>query len=228
MQLPAQQPERTLMGIVGKPTAASTPGALSYVVDENPNYLVAFQHLGRVLNDQRDHRRAMTVLERALALLPDDPHTLTEMGRTWFLLEDRARARESFEKALRINPHYLPAWQYFLRMLGWTPGGDGPAWARRAEETFPACYPIALVGLRAYPPEQTASVLRRLLDRHVPTLRADERPIALAVFRPEILRAARNRPGDEEVLSLLRRACELFPESPLLAGNSGCCFIERG
>ena len=185
------------------------------------------QKLGHVLNTQRDHRAALASLERANTLRPDDPHTLSEMGRTWYLLNDLARAREVLEKAIKINPHYLPAWQYLLRMLSIHRSNDGPAWSQRAEEAFPACYPIALLGARTWPPEQVPQVVLRLLDQHVPTLTRDERPIALAAFREGVILAAKQAPG-ETALPLLRRACEQFPESAQLAGELGTALFRAG
>ena len=91
--------------------------SLTRLVQEYPNNLPALQHLGKLLNDHRDARSALEYLERARQLNPRSARTLCEIGRSRFLLQDVAGARQHLEAALEINPQYYPGWQYLLRAL---------------------------------------------------------------------------------------------------------------
>jgi hypothetical protein len=131
------------------------------------------------------------------------------------------------EQAIGIEPRYLPAWQYQLHLLGWVRSPDGPVWAQRAEALFGACYPIALLGMRTYPPAEQPAVLLRILDRFAPLITWSERPVAMAAFRQAVLAVVRVAPGPHS-LKLLRRACEVFPESAQLAGELGAALFQQG
>jgi len=227
-RLAVAKPEQVLIAARRAPSAGEANKGLRTLIQNHPGYLAALQHQGKVLNDLRDHGAALNCLNLARRLRPDSARTNAEIGRARFLLGDQAKAREALEEAIRVNPHYLPAWQYLLRLLSLGAAVDGPAWAQRAERLFPACYPLALLGVAAYPAGEAAGVTLCLLERHVPGLRPSQRAAALAVFRPSILAAVRGSPDAPKALSLLERACELFPESPLLAGELGSALYRLG
>src|SRR5439155_11375748 len=94
---------------------------------------------------------------------------------------------------------------------------DGPRWAERGRQLFPACYPLALAGVAVQPPGQAAAWLRQRLDQYAPTFTPEEMPAAAAAFSRAIQEAVRAAPGDPSVVALLRRGCEVFPESARLA-----------
>ena len=219
LQLPVQEPERTLRDALQASTPAQALSTLSPLLEKHPKYLAAIQHQGRLLNDQRQHRAALEALERAGALCPESARTLSEIGRAWYRLNDDARAREKMEEAMRANPHYLPAWQYLLRLLAFAKSPDGPAFARRAEELFPDCYPISLLGIATYPPSEAPRMLLSALERHAGSIVEIERTTALSAFRQAILDVLKTAPADVETLPLLARACEILPESARLASE---------
>ena len=64
------------------------------MIEERPRYLAARQHLGRLLNDLRDHRAARDCLERARELGPASARTLCETGRACFGLGDVGTAQQ--------------------------------------------------------------------------------------------------------------------------------------
>ena len=68
LQLRRQQPEEALLKATTGPTTRENVQALEKLVTEHPRYLNALQHLGRMLNDLREHRAALPYLERARAL----------------------------------------------------------------------------------------------------------------------------------------------------------------
>jgi tetratricopeptide (TPR) repeat protein len=105
---------------------------------------------------------------------------------------------------------------------------DGPHFAERAMEIFPACYPLALLGAETLPPADVPGVLLRILDRHAASITKAEKPAATTAFRQSILKAFQAAPSGPEVIALLRRACEVFPESARLAGELGQCLYRAG
>jgi tetratricopeptide (TPR) repeat protein len=227
-RLPPQQPERTLMDALAKNNPADATAILARLVEAHPRYLAALQSQGRLLNDRREHRAALAYLERARELAPYGARTWSEIGRALYRLDDEPRARAALEEAIRVNPRYLPGWQYLLRMLMLSKSPDGPRMAERASEIFRSCYPLCLQAAEIYPPAQAVGVLTRLLDRTLPTLTTAERPLALAAFRPVILKTVQAVPLGPEVLELLRRACAAFPESARLANEFGALLYRAG
>jgi tetratricopeptide (TPR) repeat protein len=228
LQLKPAAPERLLMSAQEKQSPGEAVSLLAPLAGQEPRYLSALQKLGQLLNTQRDHRQAFEVLERARALQPHSARTLCEIGRTWYWLDNRGRAMAVLKEAVGMEPLYLPGWQYLLRLLALERDADGPEWARRADELFPSCYPLALLGAQCYPGPQIASVLLRLVDRIAASLTPEEQPVALAAFRQAILSAIQLAPTGENVATLLRRACEVFPESARLASELGAALERAG
>jgi tetratricopeptide (TPR) repeat protein len=230
LQLRPQEPESAYLKAraLPKQNLGESISMLTAVVDRQPQYVMALQTLGQTLNSQRDHRQAMQVLNRALNLEPRSPRTLCEIGRTWYLLNDSARAKSVLKETVEIDPRHLPAWQYLLRLLALNRSPEGPEWAERAETLFPSCYPLALLGVQTYSADRFAIVLRDLLMRTAPTLTAQERPVALAAFRPAILSAAQATPFGDEIVSLLRCASDVFPESARFANDLAAALERSG
>jgi len=54
------------------------------VIKQHPKYLVALQQQGRLLNDRREHRAALELLERARTIRPDSARTWAEIGRALY------------------------------------------------------------------------------------------------------------------------------------------------
>jgi tetratricopeptide (TPR) repeat protein len=223
-----REPERALMAAMKSPKVAEASAILRSLLEQHPDYMEALQRQGRLLNDLRDHHAALECLERARELRPDSARIRGEMGRAHFLLEERQRARQYLEEAIALNPHYLPAWQYLLRLLAISGAADGPDWAQRAVALFPGCYAIALQSAEVYPLAQAPGIFRRILETHAAPLPAQPRLFALPAFGKTIVAVARAAPRAPEVLDLLRRACEIFPESSHLAGEFGAALYRAG
>jgi tetratricopeptide (TPR) repeat protein len=221
LQLRRQQPEETLLKATNGATTRESVQSLQKLVEQQPQYLNALQHLGRMLNDLREHRAALPVLERARALNSRSARTMCEIGRAYYNLRDDAKARETLELALNMNPYYQVGWQYLIRMGTIIPSSDGPRWAERAHELHPANFALALLGVKTYPPGQAVQVLRRLLDCYAPTFMAEELPAAAAAFSETIRDVAGQLMGAPQVLELLERGCEVFPQSGLMAHMLG-------
>ena len=228
LRLAPGEPELALMEASTKTTPAEALAHLGRLLERYPHDLAALQTQGRLLNDRRDHVAALGALERARALAPHSARTLVEIARAWFRLDEGGRARALLEEAIRVSPRFLPAWLSLLRLLSFTRSLDGPAWAERAESLFPTCYPVALAGIQTHPSGRALVVLRRLLEQIAPTLKPNERPAATAAFRQAIVAAVAAAPSAPDVVPLLRRACQAFPESPRLAGELGTALRRCG
>jgi tetratricopeptide (TPR) repeat protein len=220
-QLRRQQPEQIMVSAQAAPATRASVESLTRLVDRHPSYLAALQTLGRQLNDLRDHRAALLVLERAHALNPHSAKTRAEIGRAYYRLKEDARARALLEATVTLNPHSLVAWQYPLRMLEVTRAPDGRRWAEAAHRCQPANYALALLGVKLHPPAEGVAVLQGLLDEYAPTLLPDERPLAAAAFSTTIRDVTAGLLNSPAALDLLGRAAAVFPQSALLASLYG-------
>lgn len=238
--LRAEVPETKLIEVQQGLSLNEAMSVLKEVLELDPQYLTALQLQARLKNDQRQHRDAFACLERAMSIAPGNTRTLNELGRTLYLLDDLPKARAALDAAIQINPQYLPAWQYLLRLLTITKSPDAMRYAVMAAERFPTCYPLILPSLDAYPASTAIQVVWDLLERTAPTLTVVERPIALSAFRQAIVSVVArsagdtNRPVDDKkaddaiTVAMLRRACEVFPDSPKLAGELGQALLRTG
>jgi tetratricopeptide (TPR) repeat protein len=221
LRLKPQEPERTLLAIVQARTTVENSQELARLLEQHPNYLAALQEQGRMRNDLRDFQGALAYLQRALALYPESARTLCEIGRAYFGLQNLPEARKHLEKALTINPWYEPGWQYLLRFLALTRDADGRRWAERAREIHPRNFNLALAGARLYQGREAIELLHRLLGTYAPSFTADERPAAATAFSQAIQDLAAPWLGTAEALELVRRGCEIFPQSARLADLLG-------
>ena len=150
-----------------------------------------------------------------------------EVGRG-FDLGMKPRLLACLEEAIRMGPLYLPGWQYLLRLLALNKSSTGSEWARKAEELFPSCYTVALLGSQTYPLSERVGQLLRLLDRYGPGLTTEERPSAALAFGEAIRELIKALPMGQEMLSLLRRAVAIFPESGRLTSDLGFALYQVG
>lgn len=208
--------EVALLSSLSSPKPAEAAGTLARLVQSNPRYLAALQQQGKVLNDLRKPQIAIEVLERARLLDPKSARTVCEIGRSLFLLGEHRPSREMLDQALLLDPHYLPAWQYLLRLAALKRTADGQTLAQEAQSLFPHSYPIALLGVDCCAPLDSLEVLRKLLSKHVPAASPFERANVLAAFREAILKRVQTVMPTAESIRLLREACEYFPESAQL------------
>jgi tetratricopeptide (TPR) repeat protein len=221
LQLRRQEPEETLLKAISGPTTREAVQALERLAERYPHYLNGLQHLGRMLNDLREYQKALHILERARPLNPQSARTRCEIGRAQYNLGDDQRARQTLEAALTLNPYYQVGWQYLLRMCTIIPTGDGPRWAEMARQLHPANFALALLGVKVYPPREAMAILRRLVDDYAPSFMTEELPQAAAAFSETIRDVAGPLLGTPPGLDLVRRGCEVFPQSALLAHMLG-------
>lgn len=71
----------------------------------NPYYVQAWYNMGQIcLIKEKDYSRALNCFDRALALRPDYIGALHQRGVAWELLGDYARAVQSWEMTLELDP----------------------------------------------------------------------------------------------------------------------------
>lgn len=80
--------------------------------------------------DREVGRRAVKVLERAVALRSESPETWVILGKAYVLTGDLGKARHSFVRALQVNPEYPPARR-------WLSNVRGPSTPREGSRTQP-------------------------------------------------------------------------------------------
>ncbi len=247
LQFRPARPELELREAINSGASARTEQRLQNLVTRYPAYLAAVQHLGTTRNDLGKPAQALEALAQANRLDPQRARTLAEMGRAHWLSGDATRARSVLERAVSLNPHFQPAWQYLIRLCttsgatgtrkaGGAPSppldtsqqAEGARIAQRAHAALPASYGIALLGIPLFPPDQQVGVFHRYLDEYAPTFLDDELPLAAPAFSDTATQLPREALTTPEGLAALTRACELFPDSPRLATLAALAFERAG
>ena len=160
-QLRPGEPELILQQSKQGPARAESIQALTRVLATHPEYLLAYQQVGKLHNDLRDPASASRYLEHALKLDPNSARTLCELGRSQFLRGDIGGGRKLLESGLTLNPGYQLGWQYLLRLLSLHGSADGPAWAERARQAHPRNVYLALLAAKV---ESGANCLRASIN----------------------------------------------------------------
>lgn len=93
---------------------ASRGAILEEVMRVNPKTINVFNTLGIIYRRQGKYREAADQYIKALKVNPQDEHIHYNLGRTFFELEDMARARKSLAKALEISPDFEEARKLLL------------------------------------------------------------------------------------------------------------------
>lgn len=165
LQLRPQEAEEVFLATQKAPPSPSALEQLEQLGRRFPNYHAATVTRGRMLNDAKRWGEAVDVLHRAVILEPASAATLCELGRSFYFRDEFGSVRKCFEEAFRINPWYYPGWLYFLRFLRFVRATDATDWAVRACKVFPDDFPLALMAIAVYPPQQQIGLLSELLER---------------------------------------------------------------
>lgn len=219
--------EKSLLAALEKKPAEAVP-SLALLLQQHPDYLPALYNLGRLLNDGRDFANAERYLEHARRLKPRSARVVSELARARFGVDDIVGARAHLEAALEINPRYYPGWQYLLRLFGLHLILDGPRWAERGRELFPASYSLAILGAFAYPPAERLPLLAQLLESYAPTLKPEEINDAADTFGQALLALSGTALTSAAGQSLVCKACAIFPKSLRLASLAAQVLHDAG
>jgi folate-binding protein YgfZ len=69
----------------------------------NPNLIDAYESLGVILSRQGRHQEAIAVIEKLLAISPDEPMAHTNLSRFHMLLGDKQKAEDHMAESTRLN-----------------------------------------------------------------------------------------------------------------------------
>jgi tetratricopeptide (TPR) repeat protein len=227
IQLHPSAPERIFLASQAAAPSEKNLQDLTRVTTEFPDYQMAQTLHGRLLNDAKKYTQALVPLQRARALDPSSAFVLCEMARAQTSLKEYARARQSYEAALRLNANFYTGWINFLWFLKFVQAPDISTWAARAREQFPNDFALALLAISAYPPVERIPMLADLLNRPsaIPDADATAHLEPLAESFSDIIRTIGAKP---ELIPILKRACELFPHSARLADFHGRALYLHG
>lgn len=229
VQLRAGDPETQCLEAATKATVQERVDSLKKLTQQQPAYPYAWLKLGEYLNGLRQPGDAMKALAKTLELMPYSSSAKIEMARSYFLSEDRGKAVDLLQQVCLSEVLFLPAWKYLLRLLAIQKASDGIDWCQKADVTFPSCYPLALIGLDNYSPQDQPGALLEILTRVGSTFSIMEYPHARDLLSKAIFEIAALPLGDQSaVIALLRRAHGMFPESTPIAAELGNLLYATG
>lgn len=100
------------------------------VLHEQPDNAIAMQYLGVISYQNEDHEEAVSLIKRAIGILPVIPDFHNNLGLVFHAMGELGRAVECYRQAIDLNANYAEAWSN----LGLALEADG-----RPAEAIP-CY----------------------------------------------------------------------------------------
>ena len=125
-------------------------------------------------------------------------------------------------------PGFIPGWEYLVRLLRVVRDPDSTAWAARALQTFPVCYPLGLAAIESFAVNDAARLLADLIDRIAPGLTRNERPRCLAAVQKSLGAVLGRGPEAAPALRLLSSAARGFPSLRRSPGGTATSCARLG
>ncbi len=88
---------------------------LKIIKSDKTNYQ-ALRHLGILYNDTKKYDKAIQYLSDAIEIAPSIPDAHNNLGLVYFVSDNLASAKKSFEKSFLLNNNYLPALNNLTRV----------------------------------------------------------------------------------------------------------------
>ena len=88
---------------------------LKIIKNDKTNYQ-ALRHLGILYNDTKKYDKAIEYLTNAIEIAPSIPDAHNNLGLVYFISDNLASAKKSFEKSFLLNNNYLPALNNLTRV----------------------------------------------------------------------------------------------------------------
>ena len=88
---------------------------LKIIKNDKTNYQ-ALRHLGILYNDTKKYDKAIQYLTNAIEIAPSIPDAHNNLGLVYFISDNLASAKKSFEKSFLLNNNYLPALNNLTRV----------------------------------------------------------------------------------------------------------------
>ena len=87
------------------------------VIDENPNDVLAYNHLGSIQAARGEHAKALNTYAKALQLDKNHPILHYNAAKSYIALGNLSSAKTSYENALRAHPGWIDAMDAYARLL---------------------------------------------------------------------------------------------------------------
>ncbi len=114
--------------------------ALLRGLDREPDSLGAFTLLAGLYSDMRDYSNALVRLDDMIRRNPKSAPAWMQKGVIYQALQENAKAKESYQRAIEANPNHAPALNNLAFMLSEEPGklDEAFALATRARQAAPS------------------------------------------------------------------------------------------
>ncbi|MBL8266998.1 tetratricopeptide repeat-containing sulfotransferase family protein, partial [Steroidobacter sp.] len=76
------------------------------VLKQFPDHARALHYLGLIAQQTGHSQQALRLLQRSIAIEPDDPRTHNHLGQVWIALKNKDAALACFEAAVQIDPRH--------------------------------------------------------------------------------------------------------------------------
>ena len=86
------------------------------IIKSNKTNYQALRHLGILYNDTKKYEKAIQYLSDAIEIAPSIPDAHNNLGLVYFVSDNLASAKKSFEKSFLLNNNYLPALNNLTRV----------------------------------------------------------------------------------------------------------------
>ena len=86
------------------------------IIKNDQNNYQALRHLGILYNDTKKYEKAIKYLTDAINIAPSIPDAHNNLGLVYFISDNLASAKRSFEKSFLLNNKYLPALNNLTRV----------------------------------------------------------------------------------------------------------------
>ena len=88
-----------------------------YVISENPNDVLAYNHLGSIYATKKDYQKSISIYKRGLQVDPNHPILQYNLARSYVATNADLDAFKAFEAALRAKPSWKDAVKEYSALL---------------------------------------------------------------------------------------------------------------
>lgn len=223
-----EEAETIYLEAQGQPVANGAMTKVDQALKLKPEHY-GFQCLkGQFLNDLGKGALAREILEKATHQEPQLARAWTELGRAWFRHGEIPQALSALEKALAINPIYLPAWQYLIRLMTHHNHPDLVSTARKGLALFPDCFPMAALCIEALGGPAAIESFADTLTGLKETMQPYENKVLLVQVRRLVETLLKQGLTGVQLAPVITKAHELFPESIWFCKTLGEAMIQQG
>ena len=157
--------------------SADALAAFEHALQIDPKHIDALRGAANVHYDREEHKEAIPLFERYLALRPDDPSARTDLGTMYLYAGDADRAVATYKAVIQRTPSFVQA-HYNLAVT----------YHQRGDDTG------ALAELRSARGVATEDAVRNQIDEMIARLSGDKAGGASSPFQSAVERAFRNHP----------------------------------